>query len=139
MTGIADASAVVAYLNRREGAHPWAVEQFGLYAAPLLTCEAALAEASFLVQRLPGGPTAVLRLVRSGALRIAFDLQSECDAVAGIVEQYADLPASLADACLVRMAEMHPDATVLTLDSDFHVYRKHRRETTSVSMPPTSS
>ena len=139
MTGIADASAIVAYLNRREGAHPWAVEQFQVYPAPLLTCEAALAEASFLVRQLPGGPLAVLRLVRSGALRVAFDLQAERDGVADIVERYADVPASLADACLVRMAEMHPDATVLTLDSDFHVYRKHRREAIAVSMPPVAS
>ena len=85
MTEIADASAIVAYLNRREGAHPWAVEQFRLYPAPLLACEAALAEASFLVRQLTGGPLAVLHLVQSGALRIAFDLQSERDAVADIV------------------------------------------------------
>lgn len=139
MTGIADASAIVAYLNRREETHPWAVEQFRLHPAPLLTCEAALAEASHLVRGLAGGPAAVLHLMQSGALRVAFDLQAERDAVTRIVERYADVPASLADACLVRMAELHPNALVLTLDSDFHIYRKHRREPIAVSTPPSSA
>jgi len=34
---------------------------------------------------------------------------------------------SLADACIVRMSEIHDRHAVLTLDSDFLVYRKHGR------------
>jgi rRNA-processing protein FCF1 len=43
---------------------------------------------------------------------------------------------SLADACLVRMAEQHADAMVLTLDAHFRVYRKHGRQAIPVIMPP---
>ena len=34
---------------------------------------------------------------------------------------------SFADACLVRMAEQHPEASVWTLDRDFKIYRRNRR------------
>jgi hypothetical protein len=40
-----------------------------------------------------------------------------------------------ADACLVRMAELQPDASVWTLDRHFHFYRKHRRQTLSLVTP----
>lgn len=41
------------------------------------------------------------------------------------MKKYADTPMSFADACLVRMAELDDDAVVVTLDSDFTVYRKN--------------
>jgi hypothetical protein len=39
------------------------------------------------------------------------------------------------DACLVRMAEMHPDSCIWTLDSDFRFYRKAGRQSISVVAP----
>ena len=35
---------------------------------------------------------------------------------------------SLADACLVRMAELIDDSVIFTVDSDFRTYRKHGRQ-----------
>jgi len=52
-----------------------------------------------------------------------------------LVQKYADVPMSLADACLVRMAEMLPDPVVLTTDSDFRVYRRHSRQIVPCVMP----
>jgi hypothetical protein len=42
---------------------------------------------------------------------------------------------SLADACLVRMSELRAAASVFTLDSDFHVYRRNGREAISLIIP----
>ena len=42
---------------------------------------------------------------------------------------------SYADACLVRMAELHPEASVWTLDRHFQVYRRHQRQTISLIAP----
>jgi predicted nucleic acid-binding protein len=42
---------------------------------------------------------------------------------------------SLADVCIVRMAELHEHHAVLTLDSDFSVYRKHGREPLTLIHP----
>jgi len=43
---------------------------------------------------------------------------------------------SLADACLVRMSELHADSPVLTLDDDFRIYRKNKRQAIPILSAP---
>ena len=50
--------------------------------------------------------------------------------------KYRSLPASLADACLELIAELHESSTVLTLDSDFRIYRMHKRRVIPLLTPP---
>ena len=50
--------------------------------------------------------------------------------------RYANVPMSVADACLVRMSELVADCTVFTLDGDFRVYRRNKRQKIPVLMPP---
>ena len=71
---------------------------------------------------------ALLSMVVGGAISIPFQLEAEIGAVRGLRHRYANVPMSLADACLVRMAELHPEASVCTLDSDFTIYRRHGRD-----------
>ncbi len=122
-----DTGPLVAYLNRRDAHHAWAVGQWGSIRPPLLTCEAVLAEACFLVRALHGGSEAVLELVRRRVVQVGFGLSAEADAVAQLLKRYADVPMSLADACLVRMAEQHAGSSVFTLDTDFRIYRMSNR------------
>jgi predicted nucleic acid-binding protein len=70
-----------------------------------------------------------------GLLSIDFAIASELAAVRRLVNRYRDQPMSLADACLVRMAELYDDAKVLTLDSDFAVYRKNGRQMITLIAP----
>jgi uncharacterized protein len=130
-----DTGPLVAFLNRRDQYHSWSVDQWSRITPPLLTCEAALAEACFLVQQLPGGSHAVVDLVHRGVLTVPFRLAEETVAVSKLLDRYADVPMSLADACLVRMAEQHAESMVLTLDSDFKLYRKNRRQVIPTLMP----
>lgn len=102
---------------------------------PLLTCEAVLSEACFLLRTYPGGAVAVLKLLDRGLLQVNFDLGEEASRVREFLTRYANVPASLADACLVRMAEIHTRSWVLTLDSDFKIYRMHGRKAIPVIMP----
>jgi predicted nucleic acid-binding protein len=69
-------------------------------------------------------------------IRVAFDLAAEQAPVAALLRQYADVPMSLADACLVRMSELAGESVVFTIDSDFRVYRRHRRQKVPLRMPP---
>jgi predicted nucleic acid-binding protein len=46
---------------------------------------------------------------------------------------------SLADACIVRMAEVHDRHAVFTLDSDFSVYRKHGRTPLTLVHPQSGT
>ena len=128
MSLILDTGPLVAFLNRRDGHHGWATEQWSLAAPPFLTCEVVIAEACFLVQPFAGAQAALLDLISRGVLDLSFQLADESQAVARLLNKYRDVPMSLADACLVRMAELHVQGIVLTLDSDFSIYRKNGRQ-----------
>lgn len=127
MKVILDTGPLVALLNRRDRYHNWAAEQWSRIDPPLLSCEAVLAEACFLVQPYAGGQTAVLELVTRGVLDLSFHLEEETAAISRLLGKYRDAAMSLADGCLVRMAELHDEGVVLTLDSDFGIYRKNGR------------
>jgi predicted nucleic acid-binding protein len=130
-----DTGPLVAFLKRRDQYHSWARERFEEIKAPLLTCEPVLTEACFLLQRSVGGPQAVLNLVVRGVVSVSFPLREEIVHVAQLLDRYANVPMSLADACLVRMAEKYKKGAVFTLDRDFKIYRKSGRQAVLTIMP----
>lgn len=130
-----DTGPLVAFLNRGDAHHRWAREQMERLSAPLLTCEAVLAEASHLLRRDPRGPLALMELLTRGVITIPFRLDGEVKRLRDLLARYADVPMSLADACLVRMSELHPEARVVTLDAHFRVYRRLGRRVIPVVMP----
>lgn len=125
---LVDTGPLVALLNARDGHHAWAKEVFGKIAAPLLTCESVISEACFLVRKLDRGRDTVLSLVEDGIVQVSFDLGAEVTAVRALMQRYANVPMSLADASLVRMSELSPRSTVITLDQDFAIYRRNKRQ-----------
>ena len=129
-----DAGPIVAFLYRREQDHDWAVEQFEALSPPFVSCEPAISEACFLVARNGQSPTAVIDMLRRGIVRIGIQLQDELTAILALMARYANVPMSLADACLVRMAEL-TGLPICTLDSDFMVYRAHARRVLEVISP----
>jgi predicted nucleic acid-binding protein len=108
--------------------HEWSRELWKDIEAPLLTCEAVISEASFLLMRTRGGVRGVFELLRRGIITISFDLQEEIGPVDSMLEKYSDVPMSVADACLVRMSEQFPESSLFTVDSDFRRYRRHSRQ-----------
>lgn len=132
---IADTGPLVALLDRHERHHRWAVEQIKNLAPPLLVCEPVLVEAIFLLSPLPAGQDAIFDHLENGVLRIAFHLEENLTEIKTLRRKYRDRPISLADACVVRMAELFDNHHVLTLDSDFSVYRKHGRKPLGVIHP----
>lgn len=125
---VIDTGPIVALLNRNDAQHDWTRAVLERVEPPLLTCEAVLSEACFLLRRIQGGQAAVLELVARGVVNVAFSLAREVALVRKLMTRYASVPMSLADACLVRMSELDEKATVLTLDSDFAIYRRNRRQ-----------
>jgi uncharacterized protein len=122
---IVDTGPLVAFLDRAEQHHRWVAERIEELEPPLLVCEPVLAEAMHLVARLSRAEDALFGLIENQALRIAFRIEEHFGALRRLLAKYRDRPMSLADACVVRMAEIHERHAVLTLDSDFMVYRKH--------------
>ena len=133
---ILDTGPLIAFLNPRDRHHPWAREQWARASPPFLTCEAVVAEACFLAHRLAtGAQRAVISLIERGVLDVSFRLSDEAGAVRRMMKKYHDVPMSLADACLVRMSRHRPGSVVLTLDSDFRIYRRSGRQPVPVRMP----
>lgn len=125
-SALVDAGFVVALLSRRDSHHGWAAAQASQFPPPWGTCEAVVSEAFHLLG-LRGGFAFGL-LLRRGAVVVGFDLANDLDPVLKLMQKYASLPMSLADACLVRMSETLSDPVILTTDADFRIYRRHSRQ-----------
>lgn len=132
---ILDTGPWVALHCRDDSYHAWAKEQFSNYSGPFLTCEAVVAETCFLLARSGFDPAKALALIERGVVQVAMSLSEETTAVRALFQRYENVPASLADACLIRLAELNEPCRVLTLDSDFHIYRRHGRKVISLITP----
>lgn len=130
-----DSGPLVAYALASEQHHEWARDYFDSITEAVLTCETVLGEASYLLARRGGNSDLIWALLRKGGVRIAFDLEIEFEAVAVFMRRYADVPMALADACLVRMSELHRDCRVWTLDNDFKIYRRFGRQVIPLISP----
>ena len=100
-----------------------------------ITCEAVLTEACFLYARAGGDPAKIIGKVRQGLLDATFTLASEAAGIELPMRRYADTPMALADACLVRLSEVHKDCRVLTLDKHFKHYRRYGRSVIPLISP----
>ncbi len=132
---ILDAGPWVALHCRDDARHEWAKTQFAQHAGPFLTCEAVVAETCFLLARSGFDPGKALALIERGVVRVAMSLADQAAAVRALFERYDNVPASLADACLIRMSELYEPCRVLTLDSDFHIYRRYGRKVIPLLSP----
>jgi uncharacterized protein len=132
---IIDTGVLVAFLMPRDKFHQWAVSSLKNIQYPVLTCEAVLTEVCFLLQKVHAGREKAMQLVKEGYIEIPFRLSDEIQPVEKLMQRYDSVPISLADACLVRMTEIYTETSVLTLDSDFRIYRQHRNQEISVIMP----
>ncbi len=130
-----DTGPLVASINKKDNFHDWAARQLGDIEPPLLTCEAVLAEACFLLRHTPKGSTAVVQLVNRKIVEVPFRVERHARSLNKLINKYLDLPMSFADACLVRMSELYDTGVVMTLDNHFRIYRRHGRRTVPVLMP----
>lgn len=136
MRAIADTGFLVAFGNRSDNYHGWALQLAHQVVEPLLTCEAVLAEAAFHL----GDSLLVLDFVRSGLAQPAFALDEHIPRIAELAHRYRDRRPDLADLCLIRMSELHPKFPVITTDlADFRVYRRNQREIIPLIHPPANS
>ena len=132
---IIDAGPIVAFLSERESSHREVCATFERLEAPFLTSESVLTEAFFLVARHPKGHPRLFDLLDTGILEIGYSVQRDIRHLRKLMEKYRTLPMSLADATLVRLAELNPEANIFTLDSHFQVYRKNGTEVIPLVLP----
>jgi uncharacterized protein len=130
---IADTGFLVAFGNRDDQYHTWAVQLAQQVTEPLLTCEAVLAEAAFRL----GDALLVIDFVRTGLVQPSFAVVDHTLRLAELAKKYNDRRPDMADLCLIRLSELHPKHPVITTDlRDFRVYRRNQREAIPLIHPP---
>ena len=119
-----DTGPLVALLSKNDANHSRASRVLAECAPPFRSCEAVVAEACFLMRKIhAAGPAEVVALGRRGVYHVAMAMEEHWTNIEGLLRKYADRPISLADACLIRCAEIHQEARIFTFDGDFSVYR----------------
>jgi uncharacterized protein len=132
---IVDTGPLVAFLVKQAQHHRWAHDVMASLRPPLITCEAVLAETAHLLRRHACETDPLLALIERGVLTVAISVETELVSLRQLMRRYGDQPMSLADACLVRLSELHDHSRVWTLDSDFRVYRRLGRLVIPSIMP----
>jgi uncharacterized protein len=115
--------------------HSWVLDQWSRLSPPVLTCEAVISEAVFLLRREECDPDPLFAMIERGFLKVSVPLRNDPSNVRRLISRYDNVPMSVADACLVSLSEMHDDMIVFTFDSDFHVYRRHGYRTIPLLIP----
>lgn len=131
-----DTGPIVAMLDRSERRHKECAEIAVQLEAPLITCEAVIAEACYLLSGIKGAAEAVLENVERGVFLVPYHISGRAGKVARLMKKYADRPMDFADACLVDMASELGTAQIMTLDSDFHIYRWGRNRVFELLIEP---
>lgn len=133
MNAIVDTGFLVALMEVHDAHHDWAAEIAEDIDWPALTCESVLSETAFHVR----SSEAALKMVQDGVLQIAFELPRQLEHVRDLAARYGDRHPDLADLCLIRMSELYPRHTLITVDEeDFRVYRRNKREAIPLLCPP---
>ncbi len=134
-TVLLDTGPLVSFLAAGLQHSEWVVEQWRRLRPPMLTCEPVLTEAAFLLKREGVDTDPLFALLERGVIRIALEMEDHLADLRTLMRRYRDRPMSLADACLVRLAELHKDSVIFTLDADFRIYRRHGNKVIPVLMP----
>jgi uncharacterized protein len=133
MKGIADTGFLVALVNSRDSRHEWALRVAEQATEPLLTCEPVLAETAFRLRNVG----LVLQMVTEQFLTLSFDCNDHVLQLTALAKTYQGRKPDLADLCLIRMSEIYPKHSVITVDAeDFRVYRRNKREIIPMVSPP---
>jgi uncharacterized protein len=132
---LCDTGPLVAFFNRNDQYHSWASEQLDRILQPLLTCEAVVSETVFLLQDDGLSADPIFEMIERGKLVVQFSSEEQWPVLRRLVRKYANLPMSLADACLVRMSEVAGQCQVFTTDRDFGIYRRHGRHVIPLLAP----
>jgi len=128
-----DSGILLSYYQQQEPLHQAVVAFFDQTAAQLITSPICIAEVLWLLgdpgdPRLLAAQNHLLGAVSRGGIKAINLLPEDYARIVALNERYADLPGDFADLTLVTLSERLDVAEILSLDSDFDVYRRFRRE-----------
>ena len=118
-----DTGTIVALLDSSDSFHDRCADAIAALSAPLVTCEPVIAESCYLVRDVEGAAEAILHSVETREFLIPVTLSEAALPVRRIMAKYRDRNIDLADAFLIHLANEFSTGEILTVDSDFQIYR----------------
>jgi uncharacterized protein len=134
---ICDTGPLVAYLNRNDPYHQWAVELMKQVRPPMLTTEPVLTEAAYFLRTDEVDVDPLFQLLERNAVRVEFQIAAHWPRLRTLMARYGQM--DLADASIVVLSERQMHCQVLTVDrKDFSIYRRNDRQVIDFVAPPKS-
>ncbi|MGO9449906.1 MAG: type II toxin-antitoxin system VapC family toxin [Candidatus Binataceae bacterium] len=122
-----DAGPLVALVDLDDPYNAICAEAARLIHGAVLTVWPALAEAMYLLRRVPGAQDRLWDFIDCKSVNLARLDVDDFPRMRELIRKYHDLPMDLADAALVRVAERERIRRVFTIDRrDFELYRPYR-------------
>ena len=135
MIVLVDTGVLIALIDPDTREHQWAQDWAKLLPQPFQTSEPVLTETAFLLARDGFDADELFALAEAGVIQVGLRFEDERASLRQLMARYRNVPMSLADATLVRLAELNDQSRVFTLDADFRIYRRHRSKLIPVLMP----
>ena len=137
MITICDTGPLVAYLNRNDPYHSWAVALMKQVRSPMLTTEPVLTEVAYFLRADHVDVDPLFQLLERGAVRVELLVTAHWPRLRTLMARYNQM--DLADASIVVLSERQTRCQVLTVDrKDFSVYRRNDRQVIDFVAPPKS-
>lgn len=137
MITICDTGPLVAYLNRNDPYHSWAVELMKQVRSPMLTTEPVLTEVAYFLRADQVDLDPLFQLLERNVVRVDLQIAAHWPRFRTLMARYNQM--DLADASIVVLSERQMRCQVLTVDrKDFSVYRRNDRQVIDFVAPPRS-
>lgn len=123
-----DAGPLIALFDRSDSYHLKAVHFIQEYVGYLWTTWPVITETSHMLDFNSKAQLAFFEWIERGGVKI-FDLdQSTISRIKQLTEKFDDVPMDLADASLVVVSELSGYKEIISIDSDFYIYRDIRNQ-----------
>ena len=123
-----DTGPIVALFNRRDKHHKRVLEFTANYRGGFITTWSVITEATHLLRHSLQAQLNLLEWIRRGGIEVFQIEQSDVERMITLTKKYSDLPMDLADCSLIIMAEKFEINEIISIDSDYDVYRTLKRE-----------
>ena len=123
-----DAGPLIALFNKNDKYHEKIKEFIKNYIGLLTTSWPVITEVCHMLDFNINAQIDFLKWIKLGGLKVEDIETEEIDKIIKLSEKYSDIPMDLADATLIVISERLGIKEIITIDSDYYIYRTTERE-----------
>ena len=131
-----DAGPMIALFNRDDRYHTAMVDFLKTFQGRLFSTWPVLTEVTHMLDFNPLVQIDFLTWIANGAVTMVNLDQTDIERIIELAGKYADLPMDLADGSLLAIAEREKIRNVITIDSDYYVYRMKNKRAMKILFKP---